>query len=1572
MSIPVVPRGTAGSVGSVGSPQRNVGIAQSPRTLTQPQETKIVQDILDCINEMKSEFEDSKIPIDDDNQQLQRFCAKLEYLFQSNMKEKKNLLGRKKDYWDYFCNCLGKTKGISDGIRFVKSVSEYKTSLGKGRAFLRFCLVHNRMADSLQACIINGKTTSEWFYPQSIWLHQDRNSVLISALYDLSGLQFDLASSGYDLDNAWPSFAKKSLGSHHTWNMPSRTSSMSSLISIPGQQDASLHRFNLSTTPVDMDDSSHMSPGSHISERMHSCVTDNTETHKQELEVLQQQLNEVKDRNQQITKEHQELNQRYDRLVLEQESKQKEWEMKYTQKTEEVDKLNKQITSLDHQLQNQREAHSKQESENIKMQFEVNSLQQNAVSVKDQNDAMEDEMSVLREKLTKQEEKNQDLLNKIENLLQEKNDEANSQRSSVDKLQETYELVKSLEAENMTLKYENKELNDKCGKLQSNMEETEQSRISLEDILKNNKKELQEMENNLSKMDIQKQTLESQGQSLNREIASLKEFYETEKGDTQKVKGKFEEKVELVKNLELQMDEVRLLLKILVSGVNISEDTEVPESLKNSEVGNLLHSMIEQSLNSTCIKDKMEKLEKNLETESDHYKEEIENKDRQLQDFESLINTLQKEKCDRESRCTDIEETLQAQVNNLEEQNSQTEHNIIELKGIKEALEHERSELQRDFSNQKGVLDKTVQNCDTLEKKCKSVAEDLKKIEEQNKQLETENWSLQEKMIQKENELVELRQKSVLVEDELQQKNNSESNLSSKLQAQIHENETTIKDMKQNISELNISVADSHKTTEEYRIKIKEKEAENIKLSNKLTTVEKDLNEKSLALQAESNKLSTYLKENASLEEKLKDLKEKQFDLEQQLGNCVKENTNHQQQRQKALDKLEIERHTLKKHLEDALKDIESIKQQLTHTSAELDIAYTEKEKLDSEKNDLILRQDELDQKLKHSEDKNEILSNDKIDLTNEIKEMTSLKLDLEKELDTLKDQVGNLHDKVGCLQKEKQKGDDEKHDLELQIAEFNKDISLKTEEIFTAQESKKNVEKELNELRLSFEEGKQSTESEMERFKIEHEKEVEVLKQELSSLQFELSSEQIKFEQSLQTFSDQDSSISGMKEKQSKQEELVAALEQEMSEIKTNASLKQNQREQELEKQRLYISSIEEEKKDLTSKLQEVSQELESQKSMVLSLQTKLKKGEEEKEKVCTGKDNEVGELKSDIQQLKKKIVKLTRDKDSLWQKTDQLSYEQKLQAKDKWLDEKDITHCMQCRTEFSFTIRKHHCRICGRVFCHQCSDNWMQTAHSRLMLQSKKSRACRMCFEKSKQLEDDTLRPNNSENDFEDTVEIPKLHKKRGVMNESDSSATSDVTQTSDSQSDDTGSIAIPGQVASAITVSMVDGNITDEIKEKQKDDQFHLISDEEVSKSLTEPQNSPLLTTDPNMTSSMTISTADLEKGEVNSQNEIWIKPGKTFAVPVLVDRFNTTLCWEFNSHPKDVVFGVHYQTMTGSSSEVLIPPCKVDSHKQYVKGELTAKQLGIYSLIFDNTYSRFTSKKIIYKLWSNKGK
>ena len=36
-----------------------------------------------------------------------------------------------------------------------------------------------------------------------------------------------------------------------------------------------------------------------------------------------------------------------------------------------------------------------------------------------------------------------------------------------------------------------------------------------------------------------------------------------------------------------------------------------------------------------------------------------------------------------------------------------------------------------------------------------------------------------------------------------------------------------------------------------------------------------------------------------------------------------------------------------------------------------------------------------------------------------------------------------------------------------------------------------------------------------------------------------------------------------------------------------------------------------------------------------------------------------------------------------------------------------------------------QHHCRLCGRIFCWQCSDNWIDTVASR-----GKSRVCNECY--------------------------------------------------------------------------------------------------------------------------------------------------------------------------------------------------------------------------------------------------
>ncbi|XP_026107973.1 FYVE and coiled-coil domain-containing protein 1-like isoform X1 [Carassius auratus] len=209
-------------------------------TVGENQLQRIIRDLHDAVSELSQEHCDTGEPITDDSSSLHKFCYKLEYLLQFDQKERTTFLGSRKDYWDYFCDCLAKIKGANDGIRFVKSIPELKTSLGKGRAFIRYCLVHQRLADTLQQCLMNYKTTCEWYYERSPFLKSHLNTDIINHLYELNEVQFDVASRGHDLDSDWPTFARKTLGSAvspaHAWKPPSRSSSVNSLVSTYSQQ----------------------------------------------------------------------------------------------------------------------------------------------------------------------------------------------------------------------------------------------------------------------------------------------------------------------------------------------------------------------------------------------------------------------------------------------------------------------------------------------------------------------------------------------------------------------------------------------------------------------------------------------------------------------------------------------------------------------------------------------------------------------------------------------------------------------------------------------------------------------------------------------------------------------------------------------------------------------------------------------------------------------------------------------------------------------------------------------------------------------------------------------------------------------------------------------------------------------------------------------------------------------------------------------------------------------------------------------------------------------------------------
>ncbi|XP_066492822.1 RUN and FYVE domain-containing protein 4 [Tiliqua scincoides] len=166
---------------------------------------RVVKDLKHTVAELNNNYRDQGLPVTDGSHELQRFCAQLEFLLQYDMKEKKSLFGQRKDYWDFLCRVL--TKVHSDGhagVQHIASLDKLKTAVGKGRAFIRYCLVHRQLAESLQLCFMEPEVTSEWYYARSPFLNQKLWLDILGSLYELDGIDFHLALRRADLDVVWP------------------------------------------------------------------------------------------------------------------------------------------------------------------------------------------------------------------------------------------------------------------------------------------------------------------------------------------------------------------------------------------------------------------------------------------------------------------------------------------------------------------------------------------------------------------------------------------------------------------------------------------------------------------------------------------------------------------------------------------------------------------------------------------------------------------------------------------------------------------------------------------------------------------------------------------------------------------------------------------------------------------------------------------------------------------------------------------------------------------------------------------------------------------------------------------------------------------------------------------------------------------------------------------------------------------------------------------------------------------------------------------------------------------------
>uniref|UniRef100_A0A0P6CYD7 Putative FYVE and coiled-coil domain-containing protein n=1 Tax=Daphnia magna TaxID=35525 RepID=A0A0P6CYD7_9CRUS len=203
--------------------------------------------LFDCVKSLKTVFDDTQFPIDDDNVMLHRLGDRLEFLLHVGLRQSSGVFSRSRSPWHYINSCLSKLKTNHDGIHFVRGLSELKTPTGKLRSFLRFCLVHQCLADTLQQCTLCDDVTSEYYSANSLFSQQTWKSSFISSLYELNDIQYDLAPTGFDLDVGWPTFARKQFGSFN-WSRQQRSSSRLSLSLLSASESQSVNSFHSELT----------------------------------------------------------------------------------------------------------------------------------------------------------------------------------------------------------------------------------------------------------------------------------------------------------------------------------------------------------------------------------------------------------------------------------------------------------------------------------------------------------------------------------------------------------------------------------------------------------------------------------------------------------------------------------------------------------------------------------------------------------------------------------------------------------------------------------------------------------------------------------------------------------------------------------------------------------------------------------------------------------------------------------------------------------------------------------------------------------------------------------------------------------------------------------------------------------------------------------------------------------------------------------------------------------------------------------------------------------------------------
>ncbi|XP_045126072.1 FYVE and coiled-coil domain-containing protein 1-like isoform X2 [Portunus trituberculatus] len=1548
---------------------------------------KILQSLQGDVQEMKTEYDETCLPINDDNKHLHQFCDRLEFIFNFNMIEGSSFLSGRKDVWQYFCKCLANRRNIHDGLKIVKANTELKTSIGRFRCFVRYCLVHQCLGDVAQQCVDNKNITRQFYQEGALTLNLQLLPTLLGCLYQLCDIPFDLPPSGHDLDVSWPTFTR--LGAAGGWRPPSRTMSLSSLYSHVSQlsEAVGIQSPNSPTmAPVGEDD-----PQGIIDSAL--AMEENTS----EVAVLNQRLISLEQDNDMLRASCSALQSQLDQV------KSTDAVVPSTgmgENSQVISSANDRCHQCELLTEELRVTKSQNEDlENLRRQLEeqVCSLQLQQDQFEAQEKDLNSEIKCLQEKLNQAHIASRTLDSCVSGVTETDNvpdlpvvtvgsektqvpdsdgSESHVATDSTVSAQESLEQCQSMLRE---LEKENKLLQEQC-----NAAEVEKT------MLRTNIRKVSanwfERKTRLSDSDSESH-LGGEGLSVHQDFSCSKNEIGVQVPDFVPEKCSLFKKMEDVPNLlaelsyttdkldltERMCSELKRRVKeyenviddqeVVIHGLKDQLDTYFNDNRKMSEQLRTLNKLFEdleltekRKVNNVNPPDTISTVFSSLPSEED-FKEMSHSVSKTYTKLKELI-------MEKKSLVTEIERLKVLNVE-LQRRVSQQENRLL---SVSDAL-HSTWLLVSDMKEQHAQLhaSESILRYELKDKKelLHRLREELECSREQWHKIRKMNSESEEAWNSLREELNERRRKAnEVVSPDSEGKEKEEIEGATAVVQPSDEFEPPVDLLLDMAIEYGIIDADDDAST----AMVAAMEGEDMHAS-RLEDLEDQcsyLYQKLMASTARSLTLASRL---TALHQHYgsSDEDEDEEDEDDDDDDMDDEYDNHDYEE---LDNNDI--HNFDSEIlspEPESSDTAYMSEADTGSAASglagnlseeegataagsADEAFTAMEEATDVEGDLSKRLinflpkkiEILNQENKKLQERCRLLQEEKTASETHLTEMLEREQNLRRVLEAKLEHLGKIVDELKLERNGKISEVEE--ELKQKVASLNQqeqEYECLKEEVDTLKEQ---LEERGNLLHIAS-----SRVTELESTLKVHEKSSEetfnCLKQaeeqvkELQITHSKQNQEHEKMKKEIETLTVQLADLRFQVSSKDMECDAAIKADQEKTEALTAAALQINEQEAKinhLEQQATTDKKAwQNEVENLLSRETKLQEDIKERNLHCSSIEERLLQAEaklkvtqntltETQGELKSTQDNST-QLSSDNEQLREKILQLLREKDALWHANVRL--EAAAGGNRTWMDNSSAQKCLGCSVSFSLTRRRHHCRTCGRIFCTGCSDNWIMTPAS-----SKRVRVCDDCFSVQAEL--------------------------AAIV------ATVANTTSSWHGSDETSEQSATGVQASSSAKSLPITN------RQPNDDDFAVISDDEVQSSrLSSSPSSGSPPSNPEVVPE-TRATADiLTFSSLSSQPptdfEAWVGAGSRSLVPVELPA-GVTLQWNFVSEPKCISFSVLHQPPPLNNQEpgdegvsvsqrVLIPTTRVASTQgSSVRGRLVTKQPGVYTLVFDNASSR----------------